>query len=142
MDQKIRLKNNWNILKNRKQSFDYRICDHLCEVLFSYLSFKDKIRFECVSKQWRKCVFVKQFVIDFNDYNNYNKYNKFLLNKNQINEKAIEIVLKKCQNIRCLLFTSQQFFTQNSKLRIWLKFVSFLTKTFETINNFNFCHQN
>ncbi len=63
IDPKIRLKNNWKILKNRKESFDYRICDDLCEVLLSYLSFSYKIRFECVSKQFQSLVFSVEFHI-------------------------------------------------------------------------------
>jgi hypothetical protein len=47
----------------KRQSFDYRICDDLCEVLLSYLSFEDKIRFECVSKQFQRCVYNKQNAI-------------------------------------------------------------------------------
>jgi hypothetical protein len=129
IDPKIRLKNNLNILKNRKKSFDYRICDDLCEVLLSYLSFEDKIRFECVSKQFQRCVFVKQFVIDLND-------NKFLLNENQINEKAIEIVLKKCQNITALLLTSSQFFTQNT-LKLITKYCLHLKEIIFDINGIN-----
>jgi hypothetical protein len=63
MDPKIKLKNNLKILKNRKESFDYRICDDLCEVLIKYLSFEDKIRFECLSKQFQTLIFNKQFFL-------------------------------------------------------------------------------
>ncbi len=37
-----------------------RFGDDLCELLLSYLSISDKIRFECVSKQWQRLVFNKQ----------------------------------------------------------------------------------
>jgi hypothetical protein len=43
--------NNNNEKSLKRDSFSGRICDDLCEVLLSYLSFEDKIRFECVSKQ-------------------------------------------------------------------------------------------
>jgi hypothetical protein len=48
-------------------SFD-RFGDDLCEVLISYLSISDKIRLECVSKQWKNLIFNKQNII-FVNYN-------------------------------------------------------------------------
>jgi hypothetical protein len=50
-------------------SFD-RFGDHLCEELISYLSISDKIRLECVSKQWKTLIFNKQNII----FVNYNVY--------------------------------------------------------------------
>jgi hypothetical protein len=47
--------NNENELK--RDSFSARICDDLCRLLLSYLSFEDKIRFECVLKQFQNCVY-------------------------------------------------------------------------------------
>jgi len=49
------------------ESFSARICDDLCEVLLSYLSFEDKIRFECVSKQWQKLIYNKQYILEVNE---------------------------------------------------------------------------
>ena len=39
-----------------KNSMD-RFGDDLSEVILSYLWFEDKIRLECVSKQWRRLVY-------------------------------------------------------------------------------------
>jgi hypothetical protein len=44
-------------------SFD-RFGDHLCEQLLSYLSLKEKIGFECISKQCKELVFNKQHVLN------------------------------------------------------------------------------
>ena len=44
----------------RRDSFRDRICDDLCSVLLSYLSFEDKIRFECVSQQFQR-LFIHHF---------------------------------------------------------------------------------
>ena len=44
---------------DHKYSFD-RIDDDLCEVLLSYLSLEQKFRFECVSKQFKRCVYQRQ----------------------------------------------------------------------------------
>jgi hypothetical protein len=56
-----------NEISLKRDSFSDRICDDLCEVLLSYLSFKDKMRFECVSKQFQRCVYNKENSIDVRD---------------------------------------------------------------------------
>jgi hypothetical protein len=43
-----------------------RFSDKLCEELISYLSISDKIRLECVSKQWKSLIFNKQKSIIIN----------------------------------------------------------------------------
>ena len=48
-------------------SFD-RFGDDLTELIVSYLWFEDKVRLECVSKQWRRLIYNKQFVIEFSYY--------------------------------------------------------------------------
>ena len=45
-------------------SFD-RFGDDLTELLLSYLTFDDKIRLECVSKQWTRLILNKQFVFNY-----------------------------------------------------------------------------
>ena len=49
-----------------KNSFD-RFGDDLNALILSYLTFEDKIRLECVSKQWQRCVYQRQFVIEIFD---------------------------------------------------------------------------
>ena len=71
-----------------RQSFSDRICDDLSEVILQYLSLKDKLRMECVSKQFRRTVFVKQSVIDSSDYIFYDKKDLF---KPKSKAKQIEI---------------------------------------------------
>jgi hypothetical protein len=94
------------------ESFSGRICDDLCEVLLSYLSFEDKIRFECVSKQFQSCVFVKQNTIEVVEYplNNKNTlsnlFNRISKNEN-FNYKIFESVLKKCQFINEVIIESK-----------------------------------
>jgi hypothetical protein len=63
--------NNNNEIDLKRDSFSDRFCDDLCEVLLSYLSLEDKIRFECVSKQFQNCIYIKQNTIELNAY----KYN-------------------------------------------------------------------
>ena len=88
-----------------KNSFD-RFGDDLTEAILKYLKFEDKIRLECVSKQWRRFIYNKQFVIiitDFN-FNSKNSLNKVLGktgtdHRRQLNEQQLESVLKKCPNV-------------------------------------------
>ena len=90
-----------------KNSFD-RFGDDLTKVILQYLTLEDKIRLECVSKQWQRSVFEKQSVIRIT-------YNKFFVGKDslnrvlvkittdgrrQVNEQRLESVLKKCPNIK------------------------------------------
>ena len=51
-----------SLRSERKYSSDsfQRFGDHLCELLLSYLSVKQKKRFECVSKQWQRFVVKKE----------------------------------------------------------------------------------
>jgi len=76
-----------------KDSFD-RFGDDLMEVLLSYLSIEQKIKFECLSKQCQRVVFNKQFI------NNY----KFNYNSNTIDLILFEAMVKKYPNITTILF--------------------------------------
>src|SRR6202023_4259357 len=49
-------------VKALKASFD-RFGDDLSELIVSYLTIEDKFRFECLSKQWRRLVFNKTYVL-------------------------------------------------------------------------------
>ena len=44
-----------------------RLGDDLTEEVLQYLPFSNKARLQCVSKQWQRCVFQKQFVIKISD---------------------------------------------------------------------------
>jgi hypothetical protein len=87
----------------KRQSFSDRICDDLCEVLLKYLSFEDKIKFECVSKQFQRLIFNKQLDIEINQYIWFEKRNSdqkqnalnALTKGFKFNYKAFESVLKK-----------------------------------------------
>jgi hypothetical protein len=100
--------NNNNKIDLRRDSMSDRICDDLCEILFTYLSFEDKIKFECVSKQWQTLIFNKQFILDINVFINHKKQqflDKLLIpkNDNKFDLKAFESVLKKCKFINNII---------------------------------------
>ena len=100
-----------------KNSFE-RFGDDLTEEILQYLTFVDKIRLECVSKQWRRLVFNKQFVIELNKnlgdnrnetQNSLIKLHNFVNNTSSINRPSLELLLKKCPNItKVKLFTKSQ----------------------------------
>src|ERR1700728_3934119 len=60
-------------------SFD-RFGDDMCELVLSYLSLSDKVRVECVSQQFRRCVYQKQydFTIDKSVFEGLRKSNTTL----------------------------------------------------------------
>ena len=74
-------------------------------VILQYLTFEDKIRLECVSKQWQRCVYQRQFVIDiYNESMTTKDTLKRLIKRTECSEpsldrRALESVLKNCQNI-------------------------------------------
>ena len=98
---------------NRNESKVYandsmdRFGDDLTEEILQYLTFADKVRLECVSKQWKRCVFQKQFVIEILNYFDlfifnrhkllYNSLNKLIVKDTNyhLEDKALESVLKK-----------------------------------------------
>ena len=83
-----------------KDSMD-RFGDDLTEEIIQYLTFRDKVRLEFVSKQWRRLLFYKQFAIDLlNDFEESKDSLKAKFNDiKPINRKSLESVLKKCPNI-------------------------------------------
>ena len=85
-----------------KDSMD-RFTDDLTEEILQYLTFEDKIRLECVSKQWKRCVFQRQYIFEicFHKNKSNNSLNKLIDDENNyhLDEESLESVLKKCPNI-------------------------------------------
>ena len=86
-----------------KDSMD-RFGDDFTELILSYLTLEDKMRLECVSKQWKRCVFEKQFVIEIGHSrkttkNSINKAVEFKNLRLDLDNRLFEIVLKKCPNV-------------------------------------------
>ena len=95
-----------------KNCFD-RFGDDLTELILSFLWFEDKIRLECVSKQWKRYVFNKQFVIEIVDktrkYCEKEKNNSLdkLCLRSDDKRQLVESVLKKCPNIKKVIISSE-----------------------------------
>lgn len=110
----IDIKDEENVLRLKRDLFSDRICDDLCEVLLSFLSFEDKIRFECVSKQFQRIIFNKQNVLQsvessrslFFMFDSENKKTKNSLNQLfKLNDKRMDefvTVLQKCKSINSI----------------------------------------
>ena len=94
----------------RRDSFCDRFCDDLYEDILQYLSLEDKLRLECVSKQFQRTVFQRQY----NLYTNLNpklhelfmKYKDSRIrsdhNYTYIEDQSLDsfkALLKKCPNI-------------------------------------------
>ena len=75
-----------------------RFGDDLTEEVLQYLWFTDKVKFECLSKQWQRLVFNKQTELDMNYKIFIKKSNRFNY-IHKVKRQALESLLKKCQNI-------------------------------------------
>ena len=91
-------------VKLKPNSFD-RFGDDLTEEILQYLTFEDKIKLECVSKQWRRLVFNKEFVIELN-FCRYERQKPF----NRLKDlRKLKTLLKKCPNItKVILFPEKK----------------------------------
>lgn len=82
-----------------RQSFD-RFGDDFCELILSYLRLFDKIRYECLSKQFRRCVYSKQLRLIVEN----NVFKRLLRNKRNgkqvIDVKRFETFVQKLWNVR------------------------------------------
>ena len=112
----------YDIYGYRKDSFD-RFGDDLTELILSFLWFEDKIRLECVSKQWKRCVFQRQSVIELNFFRERKNQNSLngLFRRNdderQSDEQRLVSVMKKCQNIKRIIMRK---ITEDEFMRIML----------------------
>ena len=90
-----------------KNSFD-RLGDDLTELILQYLTFEDKVRLECVSKQWRRLIYNKQFYFEILFHSKQTKDSLIKLypisktGLTAINRIALESVLNKCQYIQTI----------------------------------------
>ncbi len=117
-----------NILPNN-ESFD-KLSDNVCEIILSYLSASDKLKFECVSKQWQSLIFTKHQKIIINEsyrqvidtvevsHEFWLKYEKSIIEcltkkfkfltklqiNFEINKQLFEIITKNSENLRKIKF--------------------------------------
>ena len=82
-----------------------RMGDDLTEVIVSYLTFADRVRLECMSRQWRSFIYRKQFDLEIKGrLEDIDTLNQLVLEisvfTNIIDVIALSSLLKKCPNIR------------------------------------------
>src|ERR1700712_3011936 len=91
-----------------RDSFRHRICDDLSEVILQYLSLEDKLRLQCVSKQFQRTIFQRHYELKFYADKEFIDC-RLLIKNNGIDLKSFELLLKKCPNLRSI-----QFFGRNN----------------------------
>ena len=96
-----------------RESFSHRVCDDFCEEILKFMSFEDKIRFECVSKQFQRSVFQRQYKLSIAINENNGNYLSQMYRKGRIYLKAFESVVKKCQNLKSIDLMS--YMTDNNE---------------------------
>ena len=119
--------------------------DDLTELILQYLTFEDKVRLECVSKQWRRLVFNKQFVIEIiNRRLQQTKDSLRSLNQNNepnmesINRRALESVLHKCHYIQTIRIDIEVSSEVLSLIGRYCHRIKSLKYTFSSISGDNF----
>ena len=111
----------------KRQSFSNCICDDLAEVILQYLPLKDKLRLECVSKQFQRTIFVKEDEIHCFTY-------FFSVKPIDSQMKIFETILKKCENINKISLLDdfiEQRFTKNKyneTIELIIKYCNNLTQ--------------
>ena len=99
-----------------------RICDDLSEIMLQYLPFVDKMRFEAVSKQFQKTIFVKQrdLMFDFEMIRklkripDIEKHDKVIPS---LNWDGLEIMLKKFKNVNRIYFRNMNIIEHACSMR-------------------------
>jgi hypothetical protein len=94
------------LISEKRQSFDVRVCDDLSEELLQYLTIEDKLRLECVSKQFQRTVFTKHNNLVFDPRKWGHKLSKHHHHYNNCNVDCNRLakVLSKAQNITKIAF--------------------------------------
>lgn len=108
---------------HRRQYFSDRFSDEMCERLLCFLLIEDKIKLECVSKQFQKTIYVKQTEFIYEDFpiNVFRvpnpDYRAFEFKYN-----AFESVFKKCQFINKIIIRRELYYHENFMLKIITKY--------------------
>ena len=106
-------------VSQKRQSFSERFCDDLCEEILQYLSLEDKLRLQCVSKQFQRTVFQRQYELFINIVSDEAKYYwkyKYCINSRDnyfyFKDQSLDsfkALLKKCPNITSIELTKGFF---------------------------------
>ncbi len=139
-----------NKISLKRDSFNDRICDNLCEVLLKYLSFEEKIKFECVSKQFRNSILKNQNLIEIDLWSDQRLYFSdilspiekcFVINGFQLNRQSIDVLLKKLKSINNIVIKSNDSFESLHNREV---IILLIIKNCVNLNaiKFDFCYIN
>ena len=107
-----------------KSSFD-RFGDDLCELILSYLSFDDKIRAQCVSTQFSRSVYQKQYELTLNE-KLFTRFKKSYIFGNEWTDiKSFKWLIKKMTSLTKLSIKYNTFWC---KFSIFLKMIELTIK--------------
>ena len=114
----------------KRDSFDDRFCNDLCEEILQYLSLEDKLKLEGVSKQFQRAVLKKHHELTIETLNDRDmipivkgEYRYLYIENIFIDLKSLEVLLKKCPNITSIhLRESEVEFDYNPVFRLITKY--------------------
>ena len=126
----------------RRDSFSDRVCDDLSEVILKYLSLEDKLRLECVSKQFQRTALISKTALyldsrksKFNNFESLEKLFKKCTNLYKIvvntleiplfqliSNDLFEVILKYCNNLTHIHFKSDLFVRKEVLKQFFQKF--------------------
>ena len=119
----------------KRDSFEDRVCDDLSQVLLQFLPIEDKLKFECVSKQFQRNVFQKQETLCLTRIENISEVKRYQGNNvvfwwGPEFCHQIETLLKKLPNLKSLVFKSSTFplKLKDPEVDIIIKYCHKLTK--------------
>ena len=110
----------------KRQLFDERVCDDLCEEILQYLSLEDKLKLEGVSKQFQRSIFKKQYELNVNNMA-FDDHDQSSAHDYCFDLKSIESVLKKCPNIRSIIL-KQNSSNYNEMIQLITKYCNNLVE--------------
>ena len=134
----------------RRDSFDDRFCDDLCEDILQYLSLENKLRLQCVSKQFQRTVFQRQDDLYINmspEEHIFYLNNRFSIRRDHnyyyIEDQSLhsfKALLKKCPNITSIQLERQEPEKFNQVFRLIIENCNNLSEVIveNDINDSNF----
>ena len=112
---------------NSNNSFD-RYGDDLTGLLLSYLPAKEKFRYECISRQWKRLIFNNIYGIQIGKLENEVDRGSHILirlSKNSVDLSMLEKILDKCLNIKSVLvsefITGHEFSNRELVFKLLIK---------------------
>ena len=145
----------------RRDSFSDRFCDDLCSDILQYLSLEDRLRLECVSKQFQRTVFYnnseylclpqkgitnnQQYIQLFKKWPKLSKiiivpYHSTESKIKQFYRDLIEMIIKYCNNLTHIKFNEEVVIKTEVQRLFFDKFVNQLVLFYNYRENISFSY--